>query len=270
MIANQQIAFIGGGHLTEMILDNLAVKHVIPAEQLIVSDPIQDRIQHLKKKFDIRITSNNVDAIKNSDLILICVRPEVVGAVLSDLQASILSSNQIVISVAAGIPLSKYNCLGEQQPLVRALPNPPSQVGQAISPLAFSPSITSEQRQLVKELFTALGQVVEVDESYINAITSLSSPVATYLFFQSLIEAGVHCGLPYSVSMQVAAQTIIGSMSVWRARNVSPSQLITEASTPGGVSVECLNTLEGYSFEDAIIEAIAKGADRANEMGKDF
>lgn len=268
MIANQQIAFIGGGHLTEMILDNLANKQVIPAEQLIVSDPAKDRIKHLKKRFDIRVTHNNTDAIKNSNLILICVRPEVVSAVLSDLQASNLTPNQIVISVAAGIPLSTYKPLGYQQPIVRALPNPPSQIGQGIAPLVFSTAVTPDQRQRVLVLFSALGEVVEVDEAYINAITSLSSPVATYLFFQSLIEAGVDCGVPHPIAEKVAAQTIIGSMAVWGSRQVPPTELIIEASTPGGVSVESVRALEEHAFNLAIKNAIARGAIRAAELGR--
>jgi pyrroline-5-carboxylate reductase len=124
-------------------------------------------------------------------------------------------------------------------------------------------------RQLVLELFSALGEWVEVGETYLNAITSLSSPVATYLFFQSLIDAGIACGLPLSMATQIAAQTIIGSMAVWRSRAVPPSELIDQASTPGGVSIKSIETLHQHGFGRAVVAAILEGAARSAELGGD-
>ena len=107
---------------------------------------------------------------------------------------------------------------------------------------------------------------MEVEEHYLNAITSLSSPVATYLFLQSLIDAGVGCGLPHPIATKVAAQTIIGSMAVWQSRGVSPTELIDEASTPGGVSMKSVRVLEEHGFKRVVVDAIIKGAARATEI----
>ena len=152
---------------------------------------------------------------------------------------------------------------------MRALPNPPSQVGKGIAPLVFSSTVTPEHRQKVLALFSALGEWVEVEEAYLNAITSLSSPVATYLFFQSLIEAGLSCGLPHTMATQIAAQTITGSMAVWRSRQVPPTDLIHQASTPGGVSMMTIETLKEHGFKSAVVDAILKGAARAAALGGD-
>jgi pyrroline-5-carboxylate reductase len=179
-----------------------------------------------------------------------------------------MDPNQIIISIAAGIPLCTYRSLGDRQPLVRALPNPPSQIGQGIAPLVFSAAVSLDQRRLVLELFSALGEWVEVEEVYLNTITSLSSPVATYLFFQSLIEAGVACGLPLSMSTKIAAQTIIGSMVMWRSGELSPSDLIDQASTPGGVSVKSVEVLREHGFKVGVIDAIMAGTVRAEELGR--
>ena len=134
-------------------------------------------------------------------------------------------------------------------------------------PLVFSAAVSADQRALVLELFDALGDVVEVDESHFDAITSLSSPVTTYLFLQSLIDAGVGCGLPESVAARVASQTIIGSLAVWQSRQVPPNELIDEARTPGGVSVESVRKLEQREFKAIVSEAIAQGAARAEKLG---
>jgi pyrroline-5-carboxylate reductase len=268
MLENQTITFIGGGHITEIIIQNLTHRAVMPPQQIIVSDPSMSRCQHLVNRFGITIAANNVVAAQRGKLILVCVRPEVVKDIMPDLLEADLNLGQVVISVAAGVPLRAYAALGVGHPLVRALPNPPSQVGQGIAPLVFTSGVTKSQRQQVMALFTALGDWIEVDESYLNAITSLSSPVATYLFFQSLIDAGVACDLPLPVATQIAAQTIAGSMAVWRANQVSPSELIRQASTPGGVSVKTIETLKELGFKPAVMKAILDGATRAAELGK--
>lgn len=267
MLGDRRIAFIGGGHIAEIIVRRLTESQALAGGQIVVSDPKPARRAHLADRFGVVPSESNVDAARTGDLVLLCVRPEVVEAILPDLRAARLRPDQTVISIAAGVPLSAYESLGNQQPLVRALPNPPSQVGQGISPLIFSPAVTSEQRALTMALFGALGEVVEVEESHLDAITSLSSPVATYLFFRSLIDAGEACGLPLPIATQIAAQTLVGSMAVWQAQQVDPDALIEEASTPGGVSVESLRVLRGGEFESAISDAIVRGTARASELG---
>lgn len=268
MLTNLRIAFIGGGHISEIIIHNLTARKEVPADHIIVSDPAEPRRQYMTERYGIRIANDNIKAAQSGDLIMICVRPNIVATIMPDLQAANLHSGQVLISVAAGIPLRTYEQIGNQPQIVRALPNPPSQVGQGIAPLVFSPAVTPENRERVLALFAALGEAVTVDEAYLDAITSLSSPVATYVFFQALIEAGVGCGLPDRLAEQVAAQTISGSMSVWRSRMVSPTELIQEASTPGGVSIESVRTLDEMGFKRAVKAAIMNGASRSEALGK--
>ena len=128
---------------------------------------------------------------------------------------------------------------------------------------------SAEQQSAVKRLFSALGTLVEVEESRFNVITALSSPVATYLFFESLIAAGVRGGLKRSIATEIAAQTILGSMAVWQNGDDSPHGLMAEASTPGGISVESLFTLEKLGFKPAVMEAIAQGAQRAASVASE-
>ncbi|MGE5602739.1 MAG: pyrroline-5-carboxylate reductase family protein, partial [Nitrososphaerales archaeon] len=257
----QTLAFIGGGHITEILLHNL-VRARGPAG-VIVSDPLEERRQHLHEEFRVETAADNTAAARRGDLILINLRPEVVASVIPELVRAGLSRDQVVISLAAGIPLSRYAVLGPEQPLVRGLPNPPSRIGQGVAALAFTPQVTDEQRAVVRALFASLGQVVEVDEASLNLITALSSPAATLLFFEALVDAGVRGGLPRKVATEVASQTISGSLAMWRERSISPADLIAEAATPGGISVETLFVLEQRAFKGAIMEAIERGAERA-------
>lgn len=268
MTGDQRIAFIGGGHITEIILHNLVGRHAVPAERITVSDRLPERLDHLQRLFGVNTTHDNAEAARRGDLVFVNLRPEIVPAVLPELQAADLRPDQVLVSLAAGIPLSRYAVLGNDRPLVRALPNPPSRIGQGVAALVFTPQVSAAQREAVRDLFAGLGQVVEVDESGLDVITALSSPVATHLFFQSLIDAGVRCGLSRSVATAVAGQTVIGSMALWQARGEPPAELIAEASTPAGISVEVLFVLEQHAFKAAVIDAITRGAERATALGR--
>ena len=123
-LSDKKLGLIGGGHITEIILDNLIGNHAISAEQVIVSNRSNKRLIYLKSKFGVETTPDNQIAIQQSDLIFVNVPPSNVHAVILDLAGADLRLDQIVISIAAGIPLRDYGPIGSHQPLVRALPNP--------------------------------------------------------------------------------------------------------------------------------------------------
>ena len=194
---DRRLAFIGAGHITNIILDNLVKAEKFHTHRVIASDPEKN---------------NNT-------------------------------------------------------PVVRALPNPPSQIGMCIAALAFNPHVKDKQKSDIFELFASLGEYVVLREENINAVMALSSPAATYLFFQSLIDAGVRAGIDHETSTKVVYQTIVGAMEIWNQRQASPHDLLSEASTPGGISVESIFTLEQYAFRAALNEAIYNAALKAEELG---
>ena len=263
----KKIAFIGAGHITNIILDNLVKAEKLPPEQLIASDPDKNKLQLLNEKYKIRMAQDNFDAVSKGDFIFINVPPQVVGDVIDELSRKRLPKNKLVVTLAAGIPINAYESLGDNTPVVRALPNPPSQIGMGIAALAFNPHVKDKQKSDIFELFASLGEYVVLREENINAVMALSSPAATYLFFQSLIDAGVRAGIDRETSTKVVYQTIVGAMEIWNQRQASPHDLLSEASTPGGISVESIFTLEQYAFRAALNEAINNAALKAEELG---
>jgi pyrroline-5-carboxylate reductase len=118
------------------------------------------------------------------------------------------------------------------------------------------------------ELFACLGEYVVVREEQVNTVMALSSPTITYMLFQSIIDAGVRAGIDRDTATKIVYQTITGSMEVWKTRQVPPYELISEASTPGGISIESLYTLETYAFKAGIMEAIDSAINRAVELSQ--
>lgn len=264
----RSLAFIGGGHITEIIVSNLTRTDSIAPRRLIVSDPIKEKGQHLKKAYGISVAEDNMEAVYTGDFIFINVLPHVVGEVVEELKRNGMPDNKVIITVAAGIPMKTYEELGSRLPVVRALPNPPSQVGMGIAALAFNPHVVKDLKREILELFGCLGEYVVVKEEQVNTVMALSSPTITYMLFQSLIDAGVRAGIDRDTSTKIVYQTIAGSMEVWNTRQVPPHELISEASTPGGISIESLFTLETYAFKAGIMEAIDSAINRAVELSR--
>jgi pyrroline-5-carboxylate reductase len=266
-IDDKRIAFIGGGHITEIILEILIRSRVVSPENLIVSDPDRNRRGKLSERFLVQTTSNNGEAVDKGEWVFINVRPQVVNEVVDDLGRCPIPEGKVFVSVAAGIPMEKYLELKDDLPVARAVPNPPSQIGQGLITVAFNDYVSDIQQKEILELFDSMGEVVILEEEHFNAASALSSPASVLHFFQSLIDAGVQSGLDREMSLKIARQTIVGVMEVWRQRKVPLAQLLDEACTPGGISEKSVLTLEKHGFKTAILEAIQNGAAKAEQIG---
>jgi len=267
-LKERRVAFIGAGHITRIIVDNLIATGTVSSRNLIASDPDKARLKRLSERCQIAMAQDNCDAVKRGDFVFINVPPQSVCDVIDELKRERLPADKLIVSLAAGITMDTYRHLGDSVPVVRALPNPPSQIGMGIAALAFNPYVDDDQKSEVFELFASLGETVVLAEEKIDVVTALSSPAATYLFFQSLIDAGIRAGIDRETSTKIVHQTIVGAMEVWKTRQVSPNELLSEASTPGGVSVESIFTLEKYAFRAAVTEAISNGALKATKLGE--
>jgi pyrroline-5-carboxylate reductase len=268
MTIKKRIAFIGAGHITEMIVSRLAKMDHIDPLGLIASDPIRAKLKQLRNQYGISTAKNNLEAVNAADFVFINVMPNVVPEVVAEFKKAGFPRGKVIISVAGGIPISAYDELGGQLPVVRALPNPPSQVGAGIAALAFNPHVAREQQNDILVLFDCLGDHVVVREELVNAVMALSSPALTYYLFQSLIEAGIRAGIDRASATKIVSRTITGSMEVWRQREVSPAELLTEACTPGGISIESLFTIDKFAGKAALMEAIDSAIKKAEELSR--
>ena len=267
-LKERSIAFIGAGHITEIIVSNLTKTESVVPRRLIVSDPVKEKLANLQNQYGISIAEDNLEAVYIADFVFVNVLPNIVGEVVEEFRSKGFPQGKVIITVAAGIPMDTYELLGEHLPVVRALPNPPSQIGMGIAALAFNSHITGDQKKDIFELFACLGDHVVVREDLINAVMALSSPTITYMLFQSLIDAGIRAGIDHKTSTKIVSQTIVGAIEVYKQQEIAPYELLTEASTPGGISIESLFTLEKYAFKAALMEAIDSAIKRAEELSR--
>jgi pyrroline-5-carboxylate reductase len=267
-LEERKIAFIGGGHITEILITNLLRAKTLVSEQLLVSDPREIRLGELDSRFGVATTPNNREAVQWGDFTFINVLPQVASDVIAELAAPQLWKGKILVTLAAGITMERYMAISSKLPVVRALPNPPSKVGAGVIALCFNQHVKEAERKDILSFFAPMGVSFLMEENTINAVTSLSTPATIYLFFKSLIDGGIRSGLDKETSTKIVLKTIAGSLEMLKQEREELSELIEKASSPGGISEECLQTLDQYDFQTAVSEAVIKGTEKADSFSR--
>jgi pyrroline-5-carboxylate reductase len=269
MFAGQQIAFIGGGNMTEALVSGLLkTGQVIPA-QIIATDIRPERLDYLAKSFSIRVSSDNARAAAGAHVTVLSVEPQVLDEVLKTLAAS-LNPDALIVSVAAGYPLSRMRrVLGRAARLVRAMPNTPSIVGSGATALALSSDLPAQDIARATALFESVGSVTVIDERLMDAVTGLSGsgPAYVFLIIEALADGGVKAGLPRPVAATLAAQTVLGAATMVLETGVHPAELKDRVASPGGTTIAGLHALEQGGLRAALMSAVEAAAQRSAELG---
>ena len=263
-------SIIGAGVMGEAIIKGLIANQVVSPEKITATCPRPDRLQTLTDRYQIQTSIDNVAAIQNAGVIILSVKPQVLPEVMAELKDK-LPDNALVISIVAGASLDTLSHSLGHEAVVRSMPNTPAQIGEGMTVWTQCPSITDSQHQLAQEILAALGHEIYVkDERYIDMATAVSGtgPAYVFLFLESLIDAGVHLGLPRRISEEMVIQTIRGSIEYYANNDSHPARLRNQVTSPGGTSATALYYLEKMGFRTAISRAIWAAFTRSQELGK--
>ena len=263
--------FIGGGNMAEALLAGLLRKGVAAAEHLAVSDPDVHRRKLLAERFGVAVHADNRTAGQGAELVVFCVEPQVLDAVLDEL-ASRLQSWPLVISVAAGYPISRLQAhLKTATRLVRAMPNTPSTIGEGVTALSLAPGLSAEDQDRARCLFESVGAVVVVEERLMDAVTGLSGSGPAYVFamIEALADGGVLMGLPRATAQVLAAQTLAGAARMVLEQRTHPAELKDRVASPGGTTIAGLSRLEQGRLRATLMSAVTAAAQRSQELGKE-
>ena len=232
---------------------------------ILVSDKCVEKLGEYKK-IGLNATIDNCEIEKNSDIIILAVKPQVMDAVLSDLTGD---CGKIYVSIAAGVTLERIAAkLGSDKKIVRAMPNTPLMVGCGMTILCPNENVSDGELTTVEEIFTAAGDVVRLDEKYINVgmAMSASSPAYVYMMIEAMASAGVKHGLPLEIAQKLAAKAVEGSGKMVLATDVSPEQLRINVCSPGGTTIEAVQTLEEKDFAETLHAAIDACIEKGNKL----
>lgn len=267
---HRRFVIIGPGVMGEAITMGLINKQVVQPQQIILAGPREERLQELEVKYGVQKSLENPAAIVGADVIILCVKPQKLPAVMSELIGKI-PKQALIISIVAGATIQSLAMGLDHANIVRAMPNTPAQVGEGMTVWSHNLGIIGDQHTLAQQILGALGEEIFVEEeSYIDMATAVSGtgPAYVFLFVEALIDAGVHLGLPRRIAEEMVLQTIKGSVSFYVQNQSHPARLRNQVTSPGGTSATALYYLEKMGFRTAISRAIWAAFTRSQELGK--
>lgn len=267
-VKNLKLAVIGAGKMGGILIDGFLKHDLLPARNILatVQHPVTDRKG--APHSSISLGTDNRAAARAADLILICVKPQVVEQVLDDIRAE-LNEQKVVISIAAAVPTAYIEKrLAASVPVIRAMPNTPSLVGEGVTALARGQFVGEKHLEIARALFGAVGKTVIVDEKQMDAVTGLSGsgPAFIYIILEALAEGGVKMGLSRELATLLAAQTALGAAKVVLETGHHPALLKDTVTTPAGCTIDGILELEEGKLRVTLIKAVVKASQRAREL----
>ncbi len=272
MLAESRIGFIGAGAMAEALAGGLLASGV-GRERLVASDVDESRRRGFELRLGVATSADNARVARNSDVVVLAVKPGAVAAVLADLKrnAPHAIGRVLWVSIAAGVPLAVLEAgLGAPARIVRAMPNTPALVRAGATGFFGNSATSGEDREAARVLFESVGVAWEAPaEAQLDAVTGLSGSGPAYLFafLEALIEAGASAGLPREAAALLARQTVYGAAKLALESERSPAELRQQVSSPGGTTLAGLARLEALGFQEALGEAVRAATRRAAELG---
>ena len=270
MIQNKRIAIIGVGNMGEALIGGIVKTGLVDSARIVAFDADRERLKTVSEKWKIVAANDNTKAVRDSDVILLAVKPQIIPAVLDEIRSTI-TPGHMLLSIAAGVRTSLIEeRLTMPCPVVRAMPNTPALVGCGIAAICPGAFAGKEHLVLAQTLLGAVGDVVVVTENQMDAVTGLSGsgPAYVYTLIEALSDGGVKMDLPRSIAIKLAAQTVLGAARMVIETGEPPAILRDRVTSPGGTTIAGMQVLESKGFRDAAISAVEAATRRSEELGK--
>ncbi|MFP6641124.1 MAG: pyrroline-5-carboxylate reductase [Myxococcota bacterium] len=268
-LESSRIGFIGCGAMASALAGGLA-RMGVALDNMEAADPAADQRQAFESAVGVQTGADNDALVERSDLVVLCVKPTVVGTVLSDLSGDADLLRPLWVSIAAGIPLATLESgLPDGARIIRAMPNTPALVGEGATAYCANAATRPNETAMAEALFSAVGITWQApEEGLLDAVTGLSGsgPAYVFLFIEALIEAGIQQGLPEAASQQLALQTVFGAAKLALHDDRSPRTLLEQVSSPGGTTVAGLAELDASGLRDAVARAVEAATRRCREL----
>lgn len=265
-----KLSFIGAGNMASAIIRGVVRSGFAAAGDITACDISAEKTAALKGELGIIAASDNISAVKNADYIFLCVKPQILPAVCEELRGA-LTPQQTIVSIAAGVTLQSLRIyLGDERSIVRVMPNLPLSVGEGMCMVCKNNYAPEAAEKLVVELLSGMGEVVYLDEKYLNAFVALasSSPAFIFMVIEAMADGGVLMGLPRAESYKIAAQAVLGSARMVLDTEYHPAELKDMVCSPAGTTIDAVASLEQNGLRYAMIRAMQVCMEKCEAMEK--
>ncbi len=263
-----RIAVIGAGKMGETLIRAMVATGTFAQDQIVATVQRPERREQLRHDLGVSVARDNRQAVQDSELVLLCVKPQGANAVLTEI-GDALGPQHLLISILAGVPTANLeSVLPASVPVVRAMPNTPSLVKAGMTALCAGRHASEDHIAAAQRIFDAVGRTVTLDEKHFDAVTGLSAsgPAFLYIVIEALAEGGVKVGLPRSVATELAAQTCLGAAKMVIETGQHPAVLKDAVTTPAGCTVDGILKLEEGGLRVTLIKAIVEASGRARGL----
>lgn len=267
--------FIGGGNMAEALIKGMMQDTRYRMQDIIVSEPRDDRREYLEQTYGVKTTNSNKDIASSCSIIILAIKPQIMGQVLEEIKSAV-TDDKTVVSIAAGITLSYLQSKLNTKKLIRVMPNTPALVHEAMSVMSLCECFSDKDINLVesslrpvREIFMSIGKVLTLPEKYMNAVTALSGsgPAFIAFFIEAMVEGGVKSGLSKENASELAIQTLLGTARLLET-GMPPEKLREMVTSPGGTTAAGLKVFEEKGFKNIVLSAIDAAVKRAEELGR--
>lgn len=271
MISDNRVYFLGAGAMAEAMIKGLLEQQVLSREQIMATDVRPERCLEMEKKYGIATDCETAsDRLAQAAIIVLAFKPkDLVPALEAYLPH--LHQDQLIISLLAGVTTERIGqCLPEQTPVVRAMPNTAAAVGLAATAICAGQHAKEEHMASAEALFAAMGIVQQVAEPMMDAVTGLSGsgPAYVYLLAEAMLAGGMAAGLDSSTARALTEQTLLGAARMLQVSNRTPAELRQQVSSPGGTTLAGLQALAEHHFTDAVQDAILRATERSRDLSR--
>ncbi|OTG96110.1 pyrroline-5-carboxylate reductase [Acinetobacter sp. ANC 3832] len=266
---NCNICFIGGGNMAQALIGGL-ISRGLPATRITVSDPVE-KVRELLQERDVQVTDDNVAAIKDADVVVFAVKPQVLSTVLQPLNG--LFDGKLVVSIVAGAEIGTIAKLIGTERIVRVMPNTPALVQTGAHGLFATDVVDTKNRELASQILAATGLTLWVStEAQIDAVTAVSGSGPAYFFYmmESMIRAGKNMGLDEKVATALTLQTALGAAQMAITSSNTPSELRKNVTSPNGTTQAALEVFDRAQISQNIQAALAAAQKRSQELAQEL
>lgn len=266
------LGFIGAGQMATALAKGIVAAKLLPAKHIIAGDPVENARENFASAVPgCRLSADNAEVVRLSDVVVLAVKPAAMPAALSDVQPSV-SASKLFISIAAGVRLAALQRgLGSEARVIRVMPNTPCLIGKGTSAFALGENVSATQGQTAEQILAAVGQAYRVEEKLLDAVTGLSGsgPAFVFTVIEALSDGGVLMGLPRDMATAMAAHTVLGAAELVVATAEHPAKLRDQVTSPAGTTIAGLAALESGGLRSLLIEAVRCAATRSAELGRE-
>ena len=262
--SSMKITILGAGNIGSALVTGLLREGSTAPGDISLTDISQEALIPFAAK-GLRTMQDNTEAVKNADMVVLCVKPYLIHEVIKEIIPS-LSKNTLLVSVAAGITLDQLTLFAGKKPLFRAIPNTAMTVCQSMTCIATSDNTDAAQQSTIFNFFSLVGKAMMIDESLMNAATVLASCGTAFAlrYLRAAMTAGVETGFRPAVAEAMIAQTMLGATMLVAESGNHPEQEIDKVTTPKGITIKGLNEMERAGFSPAVMQGIRAAYEALN------